>query len=186
MVSSRFSGPNAARAAAKAHRRTAADISGGLVTGFAEVSDTLWRERELLDILFFKLETERLLLAAGKARWLSRATREVELVLEQLRLTELTRAIEVDALAVELYLPPNSSLSALAGVAPSPWAELFSAHRTAFRALINEITELAAANRVALDQACEASERTLLALGAGELAGYAIPRQLHGLGRLVR
>jgi hypothetical protein len=156
------------------------------VTGFAEVSDTLWRERELLDILFFKLETEQLLLGAGKARWLSRATREVELVLEQLRLTELTRAIEVDALAVQLDLPPNSPLSALAGVAPSPWAELFHAHHTAFRALIAEITELAAANRVALDEACEASEKALIALGAGELAGYAIPRQLPALGGLVR
>ncbi len=90
--------------------------------GFAEVSDILWRERELLDVLLFKLETEKLLLDAGELRWLSRSTREIELVLEQLRLTEINRAIEVDALATQLGLPSDSTLTALAEAAPSPWA----------------------------------------------------------------
>ena len=82
--------------------------------GFAEVSDILWRERELLDVLLFKLETEKLLLDAGELRWLSRSTREIELVLEQLRLAEMNRAVEVAALATQLGLPADSNLAALA------------------------------------------------------------------------
>ena len=46
-----------------------------------EVSSILWRERELLELLLFKLEEEQLLLAAGRSRWLGHATREVEMVL---------------------------------------------------------------------------------------------------------
>jgi hypothetical protein len=148
------------------------------VTGFAEVSDILWRERELLDVLLFKLESEQLLIGAGKLRWLSRATREIDLVLEQLRLTELTRAIEVEALAISLGLAPDSPLSSLADAAPSPWSDLFRAHRAAFQRLSDEITAIAEANRVALDVACETTERALISLGAAELAGYVMPREL--------
>src|SRR4051812_39244560 len=40
-----------------------------------EVSNVLWRERELLEMLLFKLEEEQLLLTAGRTRWLPHATR---------------------------------------------------------------------------------------------------------------
>jgi hypothetical protein len=100
------------------------------------------------------------------------------LVLEQLRLTEVTRAMEVGALACDLGLPSNSSLAALAQTAPSPWGELFLAHRAAFKTLTDEISRVAEANRMGLLKACDASEQVLLDLGAGQLAGFAIPRQL--------
>ena len=41
-----------------------------------DLSNLLWRERELLELLVFKLEEEQLLLTAGKSRWLPQATRE--------------------------------------------------------------------------------------------------------------
>ena len=44
--------------------------------GLQEVSTTLWQERNLLELLLFKLEEEQLLLAAGRTRWLARATRD--------------------------------------------------------------------------------------------------------------
>lgn len=148
------------------------------MTGFAEVSEILWRERELLDMLLFKLESEQLLLKTGDVRWLSRATREIELVLEQLRLTELTRALEVAALATSLNLPLDPTLAALADVAPSPWGDLLHAHRAAFVSLVAEVTDFAEANRAALKAACGATEHRLVALGAEELAGFGIPRQI--------
>jgi len=43
----------------------------------SELSAQLWKERELLELLLFKLEEEQLLLIAGKSRWISHATREV-------------------------------------------------------------------------------------------------------------
>ena len=134
------------------------------MSGFAEVSDILWRERELLDLLLFKLDSERLLLRSGSVHWLGRSTHEVDLVLEQLRLVEITRALEVDDLAAQLGMQPGATLSDLAAAAPTPWAELFQAHRAAFRTLIEEVTDLAEANQRALLEACVTSERKLAAL----------------------
>ena len=99
-------------------------------------------------------------------------------MLEQLRLAEVNRAIEVDALASQLGLPADSTLAALAEAAPSPWGELFRAHRTAFHSLTAQIDALAEANRASLDDACVTAETRSSTLGAAELAGYAIPRQL--------
>ncbi len=140
------------------------DGGGGNVSGFAEVSDILWRERELLDVLLFKLESERLLLRARSIRWLARSTHEVDLVLEQLQLVEIARALEVDGLAAQLGLPPGATLAELAAVAPSPWADLFHAHRAAFRTLIDEVTVLAEANTTALRDASARSKHNLASL----------------------
>ena len=100
--------------------------------GLPDVSTVLWRERELLELLLFKLEEEQLVLTSGRTRWLAHATREVEMVIGQLREAELERAVLVDALAAELGLAPAPSLTALAGAAPSPWDDLLRAHRAAF------------------------------------------------------
>ena len=35
-----------------------------------KLSQILWRERELLDTLLFKLEEEQMVLASGRTRWL--------------------------------------------------------------------------------------------------------------------
>ena len=37
-----------------------------------ELVNTLWRQREALELLLFKLEEERLVLASGRQRWLGR------------------------------------------------------------------------------------------------------------------
>src|SRR5262249_25028695 len=67
----------------------------------SEVSNILWRERQLLDLLVFKLEEEQLVLAAGRARWLAHATREVESVLGEIKRIELERSVLVSAVARE-------------------------------------------------------------------------------------
>ena len=64
---------------------------------FSDVSALLWREREALELLLFKLVEEQLIVSAGQARWLAHANREIENVLEELRTTEVLRALEVDA-----------------------------------------------------------------------------------------
>ena len=115
--------------------------------GLQEVSTTLWQERNLLELLLFKLEEEQLLLASGRTRWLARATREVEIVLERIREAELMRSIEVENVAPSLLLPPGPSLRQLAENAPPPWDTMFADHRHAFLELTEEITQLASANR---------------------------------------
>lgn len=133
--------------------------------GLAEVSSILWRERELLEVLLFKLEEEQLLLAAGRTRWLARATHEVELVLEQIRETELLRAVEVDDAAIELGLAPSPSLVALAERAGGPWREILLQHRQGFMELTEAIQYLAEANRQILSTGARATRDALLSVG---------------------
>jgi hypothetical protein len=100
--------------------------------GLREVSAILWRERHLLELLLFKLDEEQLVLAAGRTRWLPQATREVEMVLEEIRQTELERAVEVSRVALDLGLPAGASLRQLAEAAPAPWPGMLAEHREAF------------------------------------------------------
>ena len=41
-----------------------------------DLSLILWRERELLETMLYKLEVEQLVLSSGRTRWLAHATRE--------------------------------------------------------------------------------------------------------------
>jgi hypothetical protein len=137
-----------------------------------EVSSILWRERELLDLLLFKLEEEQLLLAAGRSRWLGHATREVEMVLDELRRAELGRAVEVEAVAATLGLDPQVSLRELAEKAPAPWDDILREHRNAFLAASQEISALAQANKELLTNGFRAARETLMSLGEPEVATY--------------
>jgi hypothetical protein len=130
----------------------------------ADVASTLWREREALELLLFKLEEEQLVLAGGRSRWLAHATREVEMVLDRIRQTEVLRAVQTEALAAELGLPPNASLSVLADAAGDPWTELFREHRAAFLTLTAEITAMAEANRDLLTSGQRAVREAMLAV----------------------
>ena len=132
--------------------------------GVAEVSNVLWREREQLELLLFKLEEEQLVLASGRTRWLPHATREVEVVLEQLRSSELLRAMEVDSYAESLGLGPNPSLTELSEASPDPWRELLLAHRTGLLELTSEIAAISRANSEVIVTAQRAAHESLLAL----------------------
>jgi hypothetical protein len=137
-----------------------------------EVSNILWRERHLLELLLFKLEEEQLLLAAGRARWLSHATREVEMVLEELKTVELSRAMASDAASEQLGLGPNASLRALADAAPPPWHDLLHEHRRAFLELTEELVGAASTNRELLARGSQAARDMLVSLDEGRLSLY--------------
>ncbi|MGN6782664.1 MAG: flagellar protein FlgN [Marmoricola sp.] len=131
----------------------------------------LWRERELLDTLLFKLEEEQLVLASGRDRWLARAAREVESVLDALRETEVLRAVAADEVARSLGLASNPSLSALAAAVDEPWRTILHEHRDAFLQVTREVRDLASTNRALLTAGYRAAQETLLALG-GTAEGY--------------
>lgn len=156
--------------------------------GFPEVSAVLWRERELLELLLFKLEIEQLLLAAAHTRWLPHATREVEVILDEIRETELSRAVAVEGLALDLGLASSPSLRALADNASEPWQDIFHDHRTAFLTLTQEITDAAKTNREVMLIGQRASRQALLGLtdsvatydprGRASQAGDSVPARL--------
>jgi predicted deacylase len=136
-----------------------------------DLSSVLWRSRELLELLLFKLEEEQLLLASGRSRWLAHATREVEVVLEQIRQTEVARAAYAQAVAIELGLSPEAGLGDLADAAPPPWSDLLHQHRKAFLTLTAEIGSMADANRELLTAGQRAARETMLVV-AGNVETY--------------
>lgn len=128
---------------------------------FSEVSNILWKERQLLELLLFKLEEEQLVLASGRGRWLTHATHEVEMVLEQVRVAELNRSIAVDELAGELGLESNPSLRMLSQASPDPWTGIFDEHRKAFAGVAQEIQNTATSNKDLLAQGYAATRDAL-------------------------
>jgi hypothetical protein len=129
-----------------------------------DLSSVLWRERELLETLAYKLEVEQLVLAAGRTHWLAAAAREVELVLENIRDLEVLRAVEVDAVAEELGLDPNPSLREIAEASDEPWRSIWLDHREAFTTVAAQITRLSESNRDLLTAGYQAAQATLLSL----------------------
>lgn len=139
-------------------------MGGGLDAGTAihDLSARLWQERELLDLLTFKLEEEQLLLTAGKTQWLSHATREVEHVLERLQTAGLERAMAAGAVARDWDLPEESTLRDLAAGAPDgPWADILAAHLTALTDQTARIRQLRDANAQFLRAAARSTQETL-------------------------
>jgi len=126
----------------------------------------LWRERELLELLLFKLEEQRLLLEAGGVRWIHLATREIEQVLEQLRMSGLGRDVDVAAVAREWGVPEATTLSQLVDAAPAAWREVFADHRAAMTAHMAEIAQLKQSNEIHLRAAGRAVDETLAGLAA--------------------
>jgi hypothetical protein len=130
----------------------------------ADLNSVLWRERDLLDSLLYFLETEQLLLAAGRTRWLAQASAQVERTTAVLRETEIMRAVEADQVAAELGIGTDPSLSALADAAQEPWCTIFNDQREALLSLTEQVTHMASANRSMLADAQRATRAALLAL----------------------
>ena len=132
-----------------------------------DLSTLLWRERELLDLLVFKLEEEQLLLTAGRSKWLHHATREVEQVLDRLRITGIERTVEASSVAVQWGLGEDATLRALADGAPDPvWQDLLRSHLAALTTLTSQITDLRDTNLTYLRAATRATQETLATVGA--------------------
>ena len=121
--------------------------------GLAAVSETLWRERELLELLTFKLDVERVLAESGSSRWLDHSAREVDLLLEEVRRTELFRAAQVDDIAGALGLAPGTTLRAMAAAAGDTWAMVLEDHRRELTTATAAVS--AAASRTRYDDLLE-------------------------------
>jgi len=135
-----------------------------------ETSTILWRQRELLSLLLFKLEVESLVLSAGRSRWLGAATYEVEILLEQLREHEVLRACAVDELALHLGLDPGPSLGQIVDALHEPWRATFADHRRELIAISAEIDAAVRTNRGLLASGQRAVQEALRSVdGANDL-----------------
>jgi hypothetical protein len=134
-----------------------------------KLSLILWRERGLMETLQYRLEVEALMMSSGQTRWLSHAASDVEEVLEQVRATEVLRAVAADEAAAEVGLGPNPSLSGLIEAADEPWSSILADHRDAFRAISAEVTRIAEVNRTLISAGLRAAHETLLGMTGGDL-----------------
>lgn len=129
------------------------------------LSTRLWRERELLDLLQFKLEEQQLLLISGKSQWVGHAAREIETVLEKLREASLSRAVASSWVAAELGLPDDVTLAQLSAAVNEPaWREVLTQHLQALRTSASSITSLRDTNSTYLRSAQRAAQESLAAL----------------------
>jgi len=127
-----------------------------------ELSALLWKERELLETLLFKLDEEQLLLVAGKTRWLERATRETEQVTTLLRELSLARTVEVAAVAQQWGADEDISLRDLAAKSPEPvWSEILESHLDGLVDLVARIQSVRDENVRLLRSASRATQETI-------------------------
>lgn len=132
-----------------------------------DLSARLWRERELLEDVLFKLETQQLLLSSGRTRWLPAATRELEESTQRVRTEELGRAVASSGAARAWGLDDEATLPELIAAAPSEaWREVLQTHLQALTVLTGEIAELRDANATLLRGASTAVHETLAGLDA--------------------
>lgn len=130
-----------------------------------DLAAVLWRQRDLLERLVYRLECEQLLLAAGRTRFLATATAEVESLVGELRLLELQRASTSEQAALAVGLPRSASLEELAAAAQPPWTGVLLEHREALLVLTRELGALAETNRALMAAGLRAVEATLAGLG---------------------
>lgn len=115
--------------------------------GAGDLSAALWQERRQLELLLFRLETQRLHVLAGNVQWLSFTASEVESVLDRLRFEALARSVESAAVAAEWGLPAQATLNELAaGAPPGAWPEVLQDHLDGLRALLRQLNDAALAN----------------------------------------
>jgi hypothetical protein len=108
--------------------------------GATDLSAALWQERRELELLLFRLETQRLHIEAGNLHWLSFSASEVESVLDRLRFEALARSVESAAVAAEWGLPAQATLVELIMGAPAgSWAEILQEHLAELRDLLHRL-----------------------------------------------
>ncbi|MFC7879937.1 flagellar protein FlgN [Isoptericola sp. NPDC057391] len=141
--------------------------------GPQELSTLLWRERELLEMLLFKLEEEQLLLTAGRTRWLAHANREVESVVAKVREATLVRTVASESVATGWGVAADAPLRDLVAAAPSdgPWREILEGHLQGLTELTVRIRTVRDANTQFVQHASRSTQETLASLG-GEPRTY--------------
>ncbi len=131
------------------------------VPSMERIGSILEREGDALELLLFKLTETKLLLAADEARFLPRATREVERARARARELDLLRAATIAQLA------GGTTLRDLAATAPGPWPAILRDHHDVLSRMVDEIDVVAHQNACAARLGLEQLTREPVAAGVG-------------------
>lgn len=131
------------------------------LTALSDLSSGLWRIQELLELLTYKLEVQHVLVETGRTRWMSRSTREIEIVLREMREAELMRAVDAGPVCEALGLPQDTPLSEIAEAAPPPWDDVLREHRSALTQATTALSSLSKSNSNMLEASYRAVQDAL-------------------------
>lgn len=112
-----------------------------------ELSQVLWRLRDLTSLLVYRLEVQQLVLLSGRSRWVNVSTEDVDDAIEAIRRQEANRVRIVEHLAPLLGTVGDASLRDLCEAVPSPWDIVLAEHQSEFLTLCAEAEEAARGNR---------------------------------------
>ncbi|GAB49393.1 hypothetical protein MOPEL_129_00360 [Mobilicoccus pelagius NBRC 104925] len=127
----------------------------------SNLSAGLWRIQELLELLTYRLEVQHVLIETGRTRWMGRSTREIEIVIGEMREAELMRAVDVGPVCELLGLAEDTPLSEIAAAAPPPWDDVLEEHRDALTKATQELSLLSRSNSAMLEASYRAVQETL-------------------------
>ncbi|MDL9977857.1 flagellar export chaperone FlgN [Microbacterium sp. ASV49] len=131
-----------------------------------ELSMQLMRERDLLELMLFKLEEQQMLLATGRNRWIKHAADELGRVAAAMPAAAMKRDGLAAAVAVEWGVPDGTTLRDLIDVAPTDaWREVLQGHLTVMTGLADEILEMKKINEQRLRTALRVTQETIAGLG---------------------
>lgn len=131
------------------------------MAGMEAVGTILEREGDALEVLLFKLIETHLLIEAGEARFLPRATREVERARTRARELDLLRAATV------AQTVGGATLRDLAANATGPWPAILRDHHDVLGRLVSEIEVVAHQNAQAARAGLDLLSRERVPAGAG-------------------
>lgn len=138
-----------------------------------ELSRVLWRQRELIELLDYRLEVQRLVLMGGRPDHLQRALGDVETAMDEIRRLERNRDLVVRECAGRIGLAPDATLSMLKDSVAEPWSSRLAEHQNALLALVAATERNAAANReIAAQGAAETRGVIDEITGTPSLSGY--------------
>lgn len=132
-----------------------------------ELAGVLNRQKQMLEVLVYRVEILRHLLSKGETRFLGFATAEVDHAAAMLRAAEQDRTDLVARFALERGLDPASlSLKALSEQA-GPYAPMFDRLRSEFLSLTDELEALVRASKVLAGRGIAEVDRILSMLSGG-------------------
>lgn len=121
-----------------------------------ELIEVLRRERALLEELVYRLAAQLGILLTGQAKYLTRASSEVDELTERIRRSEAERARCVTRLAEASGIPAGEvTLGRLVAFAPEPQRSTLAGLQHDFIVLTDEIERTGSQNRAAVHHALQ-------------------------------
>ena len=140
--------------------------------GTEQIVEALLRERTVLRMAVYRLETLRYFVTRGDIRFFETAIEEAQQALHALDASELERQVALDRLARHMGVPTNELTLRRLAETEGDHAPLFAQLHTSFQGLTTELIETGNEIRVlAGDRSGAISNVVRMVLGAGDATG---------------